>query len=158
MTQQTSLKRNWIKITGFFLGLGLFFFVLIFLNLNPEKPAVTATLAVALLMAMWWIFEVVPLSITSLLPIMGALAVSLKINPLFLMIPATISASMAFMLPVATPPNAIIFSSNRISIAQMAKTGFFLNVICAMLITLFTYYYAPVIFHISLQSMPAWGH
>ncbi|MBE0649482.1 MAG: SLC13/DASS family transporter [Bacteroidales bacterium] len=93
-----------------------------------------------------------------ILPIMGALAVSLKINPLFLMIPATISASMAFMLPVATPPNAIIFSSNKISIAQMAKTGFVLNIICAILITLFTYYYAPVVFHISLNSLPAWAH
>lgn len=93
-----------------------------------------------------------------LLPIMAALAVSLKINPLFLMIPATISASMAFMLPVATPPNAIIFSSNKISIAQMAKTGFVLNIACAVLITLFTYYYAPVIFHISLYDMPTWAH
>jgi sodium-dependent dicarboxylate transporter 2/3/5 len=93
-----------------------------------------------------------------LLPIMGALAVSLKINPLFLMVPATISASMAFMLPVATPPNAIIFSSNKISIAQMAKTGFILNIICAALITLFTYYYAPVVFHISLNQLPAWAH
>lgn len=93
-----------------------------------------------------------------LLPIMGALAVSLKINPLFLMVPATISASMAFMLPVATPPNAIIFGSNKISVAQMAKTGFLLNVICAVLITLFTYYYAPVVFHISFHSFPAWAH
>ncbi len=69
MPQPTCFKKNWIKITEFILGLVLFFFVLLFLNLNPQKPAVTATLAVALLMAVWWIFEVVPLSITSLLPI-----------------------------------------------------------------------------------------
>ena len=92
-----------------------------------------------------------------LLPIMGALAVSLKINPMLLMIPATISASMAFMLPVATPPNAIIFGSNKISVAQMAKTGFALNLICAAIITLFTYYYAPVIFHISFDRLPVWA-
>ncbi len=93
-----------------------------------------------------------------LLPIMGALAVSLKINPMLLMIPATISASMAFMLPVATPPNAIIFGSNKISVAQMAKTGFALNIVCAILITLFTYYYAPVVFNMSFHGLPAWAH
>ncbi len=92
-----------------------------------------------------------------LLPILAGLAVSLKIDPLFLMIPATISASMAFMLPVATPPNAIVFSSNKITVAQMAKTGFVLNIIATILIALFTYYYAPVIFHIHLDSFPAWA-
>lgn len=92
-----------------------------------------------------------------LLPILAGLAVSLKINPLFLMIPATISASMAFMLPVATPPNAIVFSSNKISVAQMAKTGFVLNIIATILIALFTYYYAPHIFNIHMDSFPAWA-
>ncbi len=93
-----------------------------------------------------------------LLPILAGLAVSLKINPLFLMIPATISASMAFMLPVATPPNAIVFSSNKISVAQMAKTGFILNIIATILIALFTYFFAPSVFGIHLGGLPAWAH
>lgn len=120
-------------------------------------PPLLMILIIAFLMSM--LTELTSNTATTqiLLPIMGALAVSLKINPLFLMVPATISASMAFMLPVATPPNAIIFGSNKISVAQMAKTGFVLNVICAVLITLFTYYYAPVIFHISFHSFPAWA-
>ncbi len=91
------------------------------------------------------------------LPILAGLAVSLQVNPLFLMIPATIAASMAFMLPVATPPNAIVFSSNKITVAQMAKTGFVLNVIAAILISLFAYYYLPVIFHLNISSFPAWA-
>ncbi len=61
------------------------------------------------------------------------------------------------MLPVATPPNAIVFSSNKISVAQMAKTGFVLNIIATILIALFTYYYAPRIFNIHIDSFPAWA-
>ena len=65
-----------------------------------------------------------------ILPILAGIAISTKINPLLLMLPATLSASMAFMLPVATPPNAIIFGTNRVTISQMAKTGLFLNLMC----------------------------
>ncbi len=91
------------------------------------------------------------------LPILASLAISVHVNPLLLMVPATLSASMAFMLPVATPPNAIVFSSNKITIAQMAKTGLLLNFIGAIIITLFTYYLAPVVFHIPEGSFPAWA-
>jgi len=93
-----------------------------------------------------------------LLPILAALAVSLKINPLLLMIPATLSASMAFMLPVATPPNAIVFSSNKITVPQMARAGLIMNLVTAIVITLFAYYYAPVIFNFDISSFPAWAH
>ncbi len=80
------------------------------------------------------------------LPILAALAVELKIEPMLLMIPATISASMAFMMPVATPPNAIVFGSERLKVHQMAKSGFWLNIIGAMLITLFSYFLIDTIF------------
>jgi sodium-dependent dicarboxylate transporter 2/3/5 len=53
------------------------------------------------------------------------------------MIPATISASMAFMLPVATPPNAIIFGSGKIKIKDMSKTGLILNILSVIIITIF---------------------
>lgn len=70
-----------------------------------------------------------------LLPILAAVAVSIGIHPLMLMVPATISASCAFMMPVATPPNAIIFGTERLTIPQMAKAGVFLNFIGVILIT-----------------------
>lgn len=70
-----------------------------------------------------------------ILPIMAATAVSIGVDPLLLMVPATISASCAFMLPVATPPNAIVFGSGRLSIREMAQTGLILNLIGAVLIT-----------------------
>jgi Di- and tricarboxylate transporters len=74
-----------------------------------------------------------------MLPILAGIAVTTGLNPLMLMIPATISASMAFMMPVATPPNAIIFGTGRVSVKTMAKTGFVINLIGALIITLFVY-------------------
>ena len=74
-----------------------------------------------------------------LLPVIGAIAVSADNNPMLLMIPATIAASMAFMLPVATPPNAIVFGSGKIKISEMAKTGLVLNIIAIIVISLFVW-------------------
>lgn len=92
-----------------------------------------------------------------LLPVLAGLSVSVNVNPLLFMIPATISASMAFMLPVATPPNAIIFGSNRITVMQMAKNGFILNLIGAVIITLFTYFWGMAIFDIDMGVFPDWA-
>lgn len=72
---------------------------------------------------------------TMILPIIAAAAVAANFHPLLLMIPATLSASFAFMLPVATPPNAIVFGSGWVSVAHMSKTGLALNLIGAILIT-----------------------
>lgn len=73
------------------------------------------------------------------LPILAAFAIEWHIDPLLLMLPATISASMAFMMPVATPPNAIVFGSRRLQIADMAKTGFIINIFGAVVITALIY-------------------
>lgn len=81
-----------------------------------------------------------------LLPVMGAFAIAIQVNPLYLMVAAALSASFAFMLPVATPPNAIAFSSRSITIPQMAKTGLWLNIIGSILITLFVIFYLPAVF------------
>ncbi len=75
------------------------------------------------------------------LPVMGALALSLDAHPLLLMIPAALSCSFAFMLPVATPPNAIVFGSGRLSIPDMARTGLALNLLGALLTALYVYFF-----------------
>lgn len=72
----------------------------------------------------------------AVLPVMGALAVTLGYDPTILAIPATIAASTAFMLPVGTPPNAIVFSSGKVRQADMIKTGFWLNITSAIVITM----------------------
>ena len=70
------------------------------------------------------------------LPILSSIAIGIHIDPLILMIPATISASLAFMLPIATPPNIIIFGSGRVRIVDMMKVGIFLNLIGIIVILL----------------------
>ena len=75
----------------------------------------------------------------TLVPLLAATAPSLGINPYNLIIPATIAASCAFMLPTATPPNAIVFGSGHVSIRQMRKSGFWLNLFCIAIITSLAY-------------------
>jgi sodium-dependent dicarboxylate transporter 2/3/5 len=73
------------------------------------------------------------------LPILGAAAVAMEISPLILCVPAAVAASCAFMLPAATPPNAIVFGSGYITIPQMVKAGAFINVIGLVLVTALTF-------------------
>jgi sodium-dependent dicarboxylate transporter 2/3/5 len=73
-----------------------------------------------------------------MLPILISVAKGLQITPLHLMVPATLSASCAFMMPVATPPNAIMFGSGRIPIRLMVSLGFFLNLIGILVVTAWT--------------------
>ena len=76
---------------------------------------------------------------TTLLPILAAIAVGLGLHPYLLIVPAAIAASCAFMMPVATPPNAIVFGSGYITIPQMCKAGLWLNLIGIVLVTLLAY-------------------
>ncbi len=79
----------------------------------------------------------------TLLPVMGAIAIQAGVPPLILTVPITIAASCAFMLPVATPPNAIVFATGAISIPQMVRAGFVLNLIGIIIVTLTALYVAP---------------
>ncbi len=75
------------------------------------------------------------------LPVMASLAKAIKINPFITMVPATISASCAFMLPVATPPNAIIFGTNRLRVWDMFRTGLIVDLLGILVISLFSVFY-----------------
>lgn len=75
----------------------------------------------------------------TLIPLLAALAPGLGVEPILLIVPAALGASCAFMLPVATPPNAIVFGSGRVGIAEMSRAGFWLNWIGIALITGLTY-------------------
>jgi solute carrier family 13 (sodium-dependent dicarboxylate transporter), member 2/3/5 len=78
-------------------------------------------------------------------PVMSAVATALHINPLLLGIPMTLGASCASMLPMGTPPNAIVFGSGHIKLKYMLKTGFVMNMICVVLITLFCWLLLPLV-------------
>ncbi len=75
---------------------------------------------------------------TIMLPLLASLSKEIGINPLIIMVPATFSVSLAFMLPVGTPPNAIVFSSQRLKVWDMVKAGFILNVIGIIVVIIFT--------------------
>jgi sodium-dependent dicarboxylate transporter 2/3/5 len=76
---------------------------------------------------------------TMLMPILAAAGVGAGVDPKLLMIPAALSASCAFMLPVATAPNAIVFSADRMKVQDMAREGFGLNIIAALAIATIVY-------------------
>lgn len=79
------------------------------------------------------------------LPVVAAIALQLDVTPLMLCVPITLAASCAFMLPVATPPNAIVFASGKIAIPQMVKAGVLLNFTGLFLLTVVSIWWAPAI-------------
>jgi sodium-dependent dicarboxylate transporter 2/3/5 len=96
-------------------------------------------------------------TVETFLPVLAGLAMSIELNPLLFMLPATIAASLAFMLPTATAPNAIIFGTKRIKVLDMSKTGLALNFLGIIIVTLATYYIATFIFNIALDINPEWA-
>lgn len=91
------------------------------------------------------------------LPVLAAVATAQQIHPLLLMIPATLSASMAFMLPVATPPNAIVFSSERLRIRDMALAGLLLNLLCSAWTVFIVWFAAKFVLGLDADVWPAWA-
>jgi sodium-dependent dicarboxylate transporter 2/3/5 len=92
-----------------------------------------------------------------LLPILGVMAAGLRLNPLLLMIPGTLSCSLAFMLPVATPPNAIVFGTGRLRISEMARTGLIINLIGIVVVTGAMFLLGRPVFGIALDRFPSWA-
>jgi sodium-dependent dicarboxylate transporter 2/3/5 len=90
-----------------------------------------------------------------MLPIIAALAAALDIHPFGLMVPAILAASCAFMLPVATPPNAVVFSSGMVSMQDMVRAGFRLNLLSIVLITIYVCLLLPLLWDLDLGSYPA---
>ena len=82
---------------------------------------------------------------TTLAPILGALAVAVGMAPASLLGPAAVAASCAFMLPVATAPNAIVYSTGQIKIQDMVRRGLRVNLMGILIITLIGYFIAPLV-------------
>ena len=84
-----------------------------------------------------------------LLPVLVSLASAIGVHPYFLLVGATVAASCAFMLPVATPPNAVVFGSGLLKIEDMVKKGIWLNIISILLLTLIVYFVLPLIWNLN---------
>ncbi len=78
-----------------------------------------------------------------MLPVLASLAQAINVHPFLLMVPATMTASCAFMLPIATGPNAIVFSSGELEISDMIRSGVWLNIISSVLISILVYFLLP---------------
>ena len=109
-------------------------------------PPILLTLAVATLIIFLTEITSNVTTTTTFLPVFGALAIAIGILPVSLTVPVCLAASCAFMLPVATPPNAIVYGSNKFTIATMMRAGFVLNIVGILVVTIFAYYFAPLVF------------
>jgi len=91
------------------------------------------------------------------LPVLASIAIGIHINPLILMLPATIAASLAFMLPVATPPNIIIFGTGRVTIPQMLKAGIILDIIGVFVLLAVMFLLVMPLLGINVHDFPVWA-
>lgn len=89
-----------------------------------------------------------------ILPVLAPLALSIDVHPYVLMVGATLAASCAFMLPVATPPNAVVFGSGYLRIPDMVRVGIWMNIISIILLTAVVYYLMPLIWGIEISEFP----
>lgn len=95
-------------------------------------------------------------TVSTLMPILAGTALRIGVDPRLIMVPAVISASCAFMLPIATPPNAIVFGSGRVRMGQMACYGIVLNLIGVVLVTAATFLLLAPQLGFELQGLPDW--
>ncbi len=92
-----------------------------------------------------------------ILPIMAALAVAIEVHPLFLMVPVTLSCSCAFMMPVATPPNAIVFGTGQLAVRDMVRAGFLLNLFGVLVIVGMAFVLLPYVWELQIDQLPDWA-
>ncbi len=91
------------------------------------------------------------------LPIVAAVALSFGQNPLLFLIPAALAANCSYMMPVGTPPNAIVFGSGQVSLPQMAKAGMWMNVLLVPIILGLVLLLGPLVFGLQMDVVPAWA-
>ena len=119
-------------------GVGFFMLLLIIIAAVNFLTEVTSNVATA----------------SMLLPILASVAIKLDLHPLGIMVGATLAASCAFMLPVATPPNAVVFGSGYLKIKDMVKAGLWLNILSIILLSLMVYFVLPWLWNINLEAYP----
>ncbi|MCF7560183.1 SLC13 family permease [Sabulilitoribacter multivorans] len=136
---ETSGLALWIgnQMTSF-AGLNLIFLILLLIAAVNFLTEITSNLATTAM----------------LLPVLAPMALSIEVHPFILMVSATVAASCAFMLPVATPPNAVVFGSGYLKIPDMVRKGLFMNLVSIIILTLFVYFLLPELWDITVNSFP----
>ena len=130
---------DWIAAQFSYLkGMELFFLMLILVAAVNFLTEITSNLATTAM----------------LLPVLAPIAFSMGIHPYMIMVAATLAASCAFMLPVATPPNAVVFGSGYLKISSMVKVGVVMNIVSILIVTLITYFLLPYLWDIDKFHFP----
>lgn len=122
-----------------------------------ETPAPALVGAVCALLTFLTEFTSNAATVETVLPLLASVAKAAGIHPLVLMVPAAISASCAFMMPVATPPNAIVFASGRLRIADMVKAGLILNLVGIVVVGGLFLLLGPPALGFDPESLPDWA-
>ncbi|GAB4562884.1 MAG: DASS family sodium-coupled anion symporter [Haliangiales bacterium] len=128
-----------------------------FADLVGETSPLVLVIAVCLLLT--YLTEVTSNTATTevMLPVLAGAAGAMAVNPLLLMLPATLSASCAFMLPIATPPNAIVFGSGQVDMRDMVRAGLVLNLVGVALVSAVVYLFASWSLGVDLSAVPPWA-
>jgi sodium-dependent dicarboxylate transporter 2/3/5 len=124
-----------------------------FSGIFSGQPTMVLVLGICALVTFLTEFTSNTATINTLLPILAAMAVELKFDPRLLMVPATISASCGFMLPVGTPPNAIVFGTGKVPMRAMLSYGLILNILGVIYVTLAMWCLASPVMHIPLRAL-----
>lgn len=119
-------------------------------------PPYAISILLCLLVAMFTECSSNTATTTLFLPILASMATAIEIHPIYVMLPCTIASSLAFMLPVATPPNAIAFSYGNLKVMDMARAGFMLNIIGVLIINLAINTWGTAMFNLS--KFPPWAN
>ncbi|XP_056140728.1 solute carrier family 13 member 2-like [Lampris incognitus] len=127
-------------------------------SLTPLKsiPAYAISLLLCLLVATFTECSSNTATTTLFLPVLASMATAIKLHPLYVMLPCTVAASLAFMLPVATPPNAIAFSFGNLRVIDMVKAGFMLNLIGILSVNLGINTWGYAMFQ--MDTFPQWAN
>ncbi|XP_055078954.1 solute carrier family 13 member 3 [Periophthalmus magnuspinnatus] len=127
-------------------------------HLQPlaQVPPAAAVMLITAFLACFTEFASNTATIIIFLPVIAELAILVSVNPLYFMLPATVGCSYAFMLPVSTPPNSIAFASGHLRIKDMVKTGFIMNILGILCVSLAVNTWGCFMF--DLSSYPEWAH
>jgi len=115
-------------------GVHLFVLILVLITIVNFLTEITSNVATA----------------SMILPILASLAIAIDVHPYMLMVAATLAASCAFMLPVATPPNAVVFGSGYLRMQDMVRAGIWLNIVSILILSLMVYFVLPVVWQIDV--------
>ncbi|MDD4299593.1 MAG: SLC13 family permease, partial [Methanomicrobium sp.] len=126
-----------ICLSAAFIKSGLATVIMNSMTFMHGLPVIVVILLVAIVVSMLTEVTSNTAIASVMMPVMAVTSISMGIHPYLLMIPAAMACSMAFMLPVATPPNAVVFGSGYVTMRDMMRTGFILNIIGVMLLAIF---------------------